>query len=351
MIGDYSSFSRLVLADILNAEIDLEVLDTAENGDELMHKIKDLRPDLVIADFHLPKNHRMFVFRRIHQEFDIPILMILGNEQVSENFIFEAMKIGVYDYVKITSNTRYPQFRSISQEIVTKVRAVMDIKGEQQAGKQRQAPAQPGLGAGRASGLKEPSCLVVIGGSTGGTKALETIVRGLSSKLSAAVLVAVHLPEKFTRSFTLRLRSLTTLKVVEGRNGLRLERGKIIIAPGDRNMLVGRHMGLKNDWRIAFSQEPADEFDRPSVDLLMKSVAALDGSRTLGVVLTGMGRDGTAGSRAIIGKGGETIAQDEASSVIFGMPKSAIEKGNITKVLGLDQIPDYINRFAEYHRI
>ncbi|MGV3641858.1 MAG: chemotaxis protein CheB [Adhaeribacter sp.] len=350
-MGDYSSFSRLVLADILNAEIDLEVLDTAENGEELMHKIKNLRPDLVIADYHLPKNHRMFVFRRIHQEFDIPILMILGKEQVSENFIFEAMKIGVYDYVKIANNTRFPQFRSISQEIVTKVRAVMDIKVEQQAGKQRLAPDLPGLAAGRATGPKEPSCLVVIGGSTGGTKALETIVRGLSSKLSAAVLVAVHLPEKFTRSFTLRLRSLTNLKVVEGRTGLKLECGKIIVAPGDRNMLVERHMGLKNDWRIAFSPEPADEFDRPSVDLLMKSVAALGGSRALGVVLTGMGRDGTAGSRAIIAKGGETIAQDEATSVIFGMPKSAIEKGNITKVLGLDQIPDYINRFAEYHRI
>jgi len=159
------------------------------------------------------------------------------------------------------------------------------------------------------------------------------------------------LPEKFTRSFTLRLRSLTGLKVVEGRAGLRLECGKIIVAPGDRNMVVGRHMGLKNDWRIAFSQEPAGECDRPSVDRLRESVAALAGSRTLGVVLTGMGSDGTAGSRAIISKGGETLAQDEASSLIFGMPKSAIEKGKITKVLGLDQIPDYINRFAEYHRI
>lgn len=341
----------MVLADILQAEIDLEVLDTAENGDELIHKIRDYRPDLVIADYYLPKNNRMFVFRRIQQEFNIPILMIIGKEEVSDDFIFEAMKIGVYDYVKIANNTRFPQFRSISQEIVTKVRAVMDIKAQQVAGQQVLAPHLTARGTGRLAGSKEPSCLVVIGGSTGGTKALETIVRGLSARLSATVLVAVHLPEKFTRSFTLRLRSLTALKVVEGRAGLRLECGKIIVAPGDRNMVVGRHMGLKNDWRISFSQEPAEGFDCPSVDLLMKSVASLSGSRTLGVVLTGMGRDGTAGSRAIISKGGETIAQDETSSVIFGMPKSAIEKGNITKVLGLDQIPDYINRFAEYHRI
>jgi two-component system chemotaxis response regulator CheB len=198
---------------------------------------------------------------------------------------------------------------------------------------------------------KEPSCLVVLGGSTGGTKALETIIRGLSQQLSAAVLVAVHLPEKFTRSFTLRLRSLTPLKVVEGRAGVRLESGKIIVAPGDKNMMVSRNMGLKNDWRIAFSEEPTEAFDRPSVDILMKSVARLAGAKTLGVVLTGMGQDGTQGTKAILSKGGETIAQDEASSAIFGMAKSAIEKGNITKVLGLSQIPDYINRFAEYHRI
>ena len=340
-----------MLADILNAEVDLEVLDTAENGDDLVQKIREQVPDLVIADYYLPKNQRMYVFRRIQNEFNIPILMIIGKDQVSEDFIFEAMKMGVYDYVKIAQNTRFPQFRSISHEIVTKVRAVMDIKAHQIALRQPGLP--PGLvaAAARAGGAKEPSCLVVIGGSTGGTKALETIIRNLSHTLPAAVLVAVHLPVKFTRSFTLRIRSLTALKVVEGRAGQKLEHGKIIVAPGDKNMIVSSHMGQEHDWRVAFSQEPADEFDRPSVDVLMKSVAHLAGSRTLGVILTGMGKDGTQGTRTILSKGGETIAQDEASSAIFGMAKSAIEKGNITKVLGLNQIPDYINRFAEYHRI
>jgi two-component system chemotaxis response regulator CheB len=340
-----------VLSDILNTEIDLEVLDTAENGDDLIRKIRGHRPDLVIADYYLPKNNRMFVFRRIQHEFNIPILMIIGKDQVSPDFIFEAMKIGVYDYVQIASDTRFPQFRSIRHEIVTKVRAVMDIKAHQAALKKQELPAAYSSRVPRLAGPKEPSCLVVIGGSTGGTKALETIVRGLSLKLSAVVLVAVHLPEKFTRSFTQRIRSLTSLKVVEGRSGVRLESGKIIVAPGDKNMMVSRHMGLKNDWRIAFSEEPADEFDRPSVDILMKSVARLAGPKVLGVILTGMGQDGTLGTKAILSKGGETIAQDEASSAIFGMAKSAIEKGSITKILGLSQIPDYINRFAEYHRI
>ena len=354
IIGDYSSFSRLVLSDILNAEIDLEVLDTAENGEELIQKIKILRPDMVIADYNLPKNSRMFTFRRIQHDFNIPILMIVGKDTISEDFIFEAMKVGVYDYVRIASHTLLPQFRNIRAEIVTKVRAVMDIK-------QHQVEVTSGLiykGAktklnlpGLVNSLKGVTSYVVIGASTGGTKAIESIVKELCQNLSAAVLIAVHLPDRFTRTFTQRIKSLTSLRVVEGKLGTKLEAGKIIIAPGDKNIVVYRHMGNKTDLRVQFSQEPANEFDRPSVDILMKSVATEVGSQTLGIILTGMGTDGTAGAKEILNNGGETIAQDEASSIVFGMAKSAIEKGSITKVLSLTQIPDYINRFAEYHKI
>jgi len=344
----------LVLSDILNAEIDLEVLDTAENGEELIQKIKETRPDLVIADYYLPKNSRMFTFRRIQHDFDIPILMIIGKDTVSDDFIFEAMKVGVYDYVRIASHTLLPQFRNIREEIVTKARAVMDIKQHQieitTGTIFKRDKIKPGL-TNPAHNSPSATSYVVIGASTGGTKAIESIVKELNLNLNAAVLIALHLPERFTRTFTQRITSLTSLRVVEGKIGTKLEAGKIIIAPGDKNMIVYRHLGSKTDLRVQFSHEPASEFDRPSVDILMKSVAAEVGARTLGIILTGMGTDGTVGAKAILNKGGETIAQDEASSTIFGMAKSAIEKGGITKVLNLTQIPDYINRFAEYHKI
>ncbi|WP_026464729.1 chemotaxis protein CheB [Adhaeribacter aquaticus] len=354
IIADYSSFSRLVLSDILNTEVDLEVMDTAENGEELLQKIKEHTPDLVIADYHLPKNSRMFTFRRIQQEFKVPILGIIGTENLPEDFIFEALKVGVYDFVHISSYTGFPQFRKIQDEIIQKVRAVMDIKHEQlqiyQAGTGKRVTDASVINRNTARFLN-PSSYVVMGASTGGTKALEAIIKDLSVDLSSAVLIAVHLPGKFTRTFTQRLKGLTALKVVEGKTGTRLEAGKIIVAPGDKNMIVNRHMGIKTDLRVDFSLEPSHEFDRPSVDLLMKSVAKVAGANTLGVILTGMGKDGTAGAKAIIGKGGETVAQDEASSAIFGMAKSAIDKGYISKVISLTQIPEYINRFAEYHRI
>lgn len=342
VIGDYSSFSRLVLADILNAEKDMEVLATADNGDELIACIRQHQPHLVIADYFLPKNTRLFIFRRIQDEFKLPILMIIGKEQVSDALITAARQAGVYDYVQVMPNTRFPQFRSISVEIVTKVRTVWE-KAAGLEGKTGAPYGQPGS--------RPPSCLVVIGGSTGGTSAMDTIVQGLSRQLSAVILVAVHLPEKFTSSFVRRLRQLTSLKVVEGRAGQGLEGGKVIIAPGNRNMMVCGQPDSYQDWQIAISPVSEDYLDCPSVDILMQSAAQLAGARVLGVLLTGMGKDGTKGAGAILQAGGKTIAQDEASSVIFGMAKSAIEKGSITRVLALHQIPEYINKFAEYHRV
>jgi two-component system chemotaxis response regulator CheB len=190
-----------------------------------------------------------------------------------------------------------------------------------------------------------------MGASTGGTKAIEYIISRLKPDLNTVILVALHLPSHFTSNFTSRLKHITALKVSEGKAGAPLLAGKIIVAPGGKNMVVNRHLGLRSDLRIGFTDEPADEFDCPSVDVLMESVAELVGECTLGIILSGLGKDGSAGTRAILNKGGDTIAQDEASSAIYGMAKSAIEKGNIKKVLSLTQIPDYINRFAEYHRI
>ena len=329
-------------------------MDTARNGEELISKIKEHTPDLIIADYNLPKNSRMFTFRRIQQDYNIPILMLVGKSNIPEDFIFEAMKVGVYDYVQLANHTLVPQFRNIREEIVAKARAVIDIKLHQleiTAGKSlKQIKRLPVLPLPERED-KNPNAIVVIGASTGGTKAIEHIVKELTPKLNAAVLIALHLPERFTRTFTLRIKSQTAMRVVEGKLGTKVEAGKIIIAPGDKNMMVYRHMGIKNDLRVQFSNETVNEFDRPSVDVLMKSVAVAAGSRTLGIILTGMGVDGTQGAKAILDKGGETLAQDEASSTIFGMAKSAIEKGAIKKVLGLNQIPGYINRFAEYHQI
>jgi two-component system chemotaxis response regulator CheB len=331
------------------------VLDTAENGEDLLLKIKTHQPDLVIADYDLPKNNRMFCFRRINLEHRIPILLLLSRAHIAEDFIFEAYKVGVYDYVKIGTHTMLPQFRNIQTEIVQKVRSVMEVKYSQD--RQANEPitinqeAKPTTVPVKKETTTLPRSYIILGASTGGTKALEYILSRLKPGLKTVVLVALHLPGRFTSIFANRLKGLTTLKVMEGKTGTTLTAGKIIVAPGDKNMILLRPLGLRSGLRIGFSTEPGDEYDCPSVDVLMQSVAELVGPCTLGVILTGMGKDGTAGTQAILQNGGYTIAQDETSSVIFGMAKSAIAAGSIKKVLSLTQIPDYINRYAEYHQI
>nr|WP_262896447.1 CheB methylesterase domain-containing protein [Adhaeribacter terrigena] len=193
--------------------------------------------------------------------------------------------------------------------------------------------------------VKTPKGIVVIGASTGGTQAVEKIVARLDENLDACVLIAVHLPAGFTGSFARRLQTLTRLKVVEGKPGIRLLKGKIIIAPGGKNTVVLPEMNRTGQYSIGFAPDAENVYDRPSVDKLMDSVAAIGGKNVLGIVLTGMGNDGTQGLKAIQNKGGITMAQDQASSVIFGMAKSAIEQGHVTHVRSLFRIPALINKF------
>ncbi|WP_460879366.1 CheB methylesterase domain-containing protein [Pontibacter rugosus] len=188
--------------------------------------------------------------------------------------------------------------------------------------------------------------VIVIGASTGGTQAVESILAKLSADLNASVLVALHLPENFTKSYTNRLQSITSLQVVEGHEGLVLKPGKVIVAPGGRNMVVKPVKVKAANIRISFSDTAPTHYDQPSIDLLMQSVAESKVVRVVGVILTGMGKDGTQGASCILKRGGTMIAQDEGTSAIFGMARSAIESGYINKVLPLQEIPHFLNQYV-----
>nr|WP_262905237.1 CheB methylesterase domain-containing protein [Hymenobacter nitidus] len=197
-----------------------------------------------------------------------------------------------------------------------------------------------------------PSGVAVIGGSTGGAQAVEALVRALPATLTSAVLVAIHLPAHFTESFVARLRRATVLPVVTGEPGTTLEAGKIIVAPGGHNTVVrAQSRGPWLTWHTEFTDEVSPVPDEPSVDLLMKSVARTVGRNSLGIVLTGLGRDGTLGAQSIRQHGGFVIAQDEASSAVFSMPKSVIQHGAANIISPLSDIAGYIGRLATQLRI
>jgi two-component system chemotaxis response regulator CheB len=350
LVADSSSYTRLVLEEIIAAEKDITVTGVASDGDELVQLLKLSGASVVMADYGLPKNNRFFTFKRIFSEVPTPIVLLLEKELLTLELVKEVTALGVYAIILKPEGALFPNYRSIAAEVLMKVRAVQQtdfcdmqrrllLLQQEVADMPKRKPKQK---------VAPVETVIVIGASTGGTQAIEYIIRHLSPDLQASILIAVHLPVAFTRTFTRRLQELTPLTVKEGRSGLLLQPGKIIVAPGERNMVVKPVMGNRASLKIDFEEEETVSFDLPSVDVLMESVAQSAVKRIVGVILTGMGKDGTVGAGLIKGRGGVVIAQNEASSAIFGMAKSAIDSGFIKEVLPLGEIAQYINNLEQH---
>jgi two-component system chemotaxis response regulator CheB len=337
LIGDNSSFARLVMSNILNSDPDIEVIDTACSGDELMDKIKRLMPDVIYLDTAIVRNDRYFTVNRIMSECRTPLVLSATEEKQDEKVLSDARGAGVREVVIKPRHILQPELRSIGDEIIGKIKVAV--------GRKPVMPFAESLAVSitrqRKTKLQEPTHLVVIGSSTGGPQAVETIVRSLRSNYTGAVLIAQHMPAGFTKSFAERLNVISELPVEEAEHGMQVEGGKIIVAKGGADMSVVQLMGIKNRCRVELSYNTTS-YDKPSVDLLMRTAAESFGSRIMGVILSGMGSDGTEGAKSICETGGLMLAQDEQSSVIFGMGRVAVEKGYIHKILSIDQISNYV---------
>ncbi|UOQ70490.1 chemotaxis protein CheB [Hymenobacter cellulosilyticus] len=327
------AFVRLELTRLLHAEPDLRVIGSAASASELVAQARRLRPGLVIAS-----ENQVAGLERLNRQQPIPVLLyspMAAGSMVPR----ELAQWGVADYLPSLPSKDHPEFARYRQEILGKIRAIA------------QQPVQPAMGKRQLIAIP-PSGVAVIGGSTGGAQAVETLVRALPASLTSAVLVAIHLPAHFTESFVNRLRRATMLPVVVGKPGTTLEAGKIIVAPGGQHMVVRSLVrGPWQSWHTDITTEVSPVLDEPSVDLLMQSVARTVGRNALGVVLTGLGRDGTQGAQSIRQHGGTVIAQDEASSAVFSMPKSVIQTGAANIVAPLHDIAGYVSRLATQLRI
>ncbi|MBC5773601.1 response regulator [Pontibacter sp. KCTC 32443] len=347
LIAAQSSHTRLVLESTLNEEKDIFVAGFAKDGDELLKTLKENEPHVVLVNCDLPQNKSFFTLKRIFSEAPTPIVLLVKREQLTLEFVQEVTALGVYAIVLKPEQKRFPDYRSIAAELAFKIRAVRQTINWDVHRRLAQLKDQvENLSAETITPKPLVDTVIVIGASTGGTKAIEFIVKQLDNDLNAAVLVAVHLPSGFTKSLAERLQNHTRLKVREGRQGAILKPNKLIVAPGGRNMEIQSIIGNTEGYKISFSDDVAENFDQPSIDLLMQSVANSNVKRVLGVILTGMGKDGTAGATTIYKRGGLVIAQDEASSDIFGMAKSVIESGVTQHVLPLSEIPHFINSYV-----
>jgi two-component system chemotaxis response regulator CheB len=336
LIVDDSAFVRQALVRMLSSVPDIEVVGTAVDGKEGLEKAVALRPDVVTLDIKMPRMGGLEALRRIMTECPVPVLLLSSLTSEGGEITLRGLELGALDFVDKSSVRGHMNLLELADELKAKVRALARVPRDRvHAPEGLPAEARATQPAPHARGAE----VVVIGTSTGGPPALQAIIPKLPAGLASSILVVQHMPVGFTRSLADRLASRSALPVREAEDGDSVSPGVVLIAPAGRHMKVQRRGSTARVW---LDDEPRSSLHRPSVDVLMASVAKAYGPRSLGVVLTGMGSDGVEGLRAIRQTGGRTFAESEESCVIYGMPKAAVEAGVVDRSVPLARMADEI---------
>ncbi len=332
MVVDDSAFMRKVISDMLLSSPGIEVVATAKNGVEALEKMVKYKPQVITLDVEMPQMDGLTALKQIMVNSPTPVIMLSSLTQQGSRETLEALSLGALDFVPKPSGAISLDLEKVKSDLISKVKAA----GKAQPGpKKLKAPlptrALPAKEVKPASQVLAKK-IVAIGSSTGGPKALEHLLLGFPANLPAGVLVTQHMPEGFTRSLAERLDRICPLKVKEAEKGDEIREGQVIIAPG------GYHLKLDKNKKVYLSQEAPVQHVRPSADVMMMSLVECYGTNIVGVILTGMGKDGTTGMTAIKKAGGKTIVQDSSTSVIFSMPSSVIKAGCADMVSPLPNI-------------
>ncbi|TFV47220.1 chemotaxis response regulator protein-glutamate methylesterase [Blastococcus sp. TF02A-35] len=341
MVVDDSVVVRKIVTDVLSEDPGIEVVGTAVNGKVAVGKLEQLKPDLITMDIEMPEMNGIEAVRAIRgTRSRVPIIMFSTLTERGATATLDALSAGANDYVTKPANVGSvaQSMESVRQQLIPKIKALLGrpVTPPRGAAAPPPRPAAPRTGPG-----KKPAVLV-IGSSTGGPEALARVLPALPANLPVPVLLAQHMPPVFTRQFAQRLDRLCALRVVEAVDGTPLVPGTVHLAPGDHHLVV--RANARAAFTTSLNQSPPENFCRPAVDPLFRSaVAAYDGA-VLGVVLTGMGADGRNGCGEIRNAGGTVVVQDQATSVVWGMPGAVTQAGYADEVLPLDRIAEAIQR-------
>jgi two-component system chemotaxis response regulator CheB len=334
LVVDDSAFVRQALSRMLKTD-DIEVVGQAVDGKDGYEKCLALRPDVVTLDVKMPKLGGLDALKKIMEDCPTPVLLLSSLTSEGGEVTLRGLELGAMDFVDKSSVQGAMNLLALSEELRGKVRALAFVdKGKLVS----HVAADVGPQAMPAAHARQAE-VVVIGTSTGGPPALQAIIPRLPLSLPSPVLVVQHMPVGFTKSLADRLDARSVLTVREAVDGEAVAAGVVLIAPAGRHMKVRRR---GTSVRVWLDDDPRDALHRPSVDVLMESVARTYGSRALGILLTGMGSDGVEGLRAMRDAGARTIAESEESAVIYGMPKAAVEAGVVDRSVPLSQVPDEI---------
>jgi len=300
------------------------------DGNFCLKKIEELQPHVITLDLQMPGMNGIDTLKEIMRRNPLPVIVVSSHSIDGASITFKALGLGAVDFVTKPQDASV-HMAETARELIAKIKVAANSKVVR-PGTLRGAPLRPEKIAA-AKSAPAPSKVIAIGISTGGPQALEFLLAQLPPDFPGAILVVQHMPEGFTEMFSRRLDELCALRVKEAQSGDVLQAGRVLVCPGSRHMTVKR---LPMGEIVVLNDDNPVNGHRPSVDVLFRSVAQEFGSQCVAVLMTGMGDDGAEGLGMVKKAGGMTIAQNEESCVVFGMPKAAIDRGYATRVVALD---------------
>ncbi len=339
LIVDDSALIRQMFSEILSAEPDIEVLETACDPFDAREKIKRYNPDVLTLDIEMPKMDGLSFLEKIMSLRPMPVIMVSSLTQKGADTSIRALELGAFDTIGKSSHGGEHELALLKEELVTKVRAAAKANMSIRTGKKVEAGRSLSFNA-RLSGYRN---VIAIGASTGGVEALRELFLLLPEN-TPPIVITQHMPELFTNSFAKRLNSLAAMSISEAKNHDRLKAGHAYLAPGGIHMKVVR---VGQDLVCKLEDGPPVSSHKPSVDVLFHSVATAVGARAIGVILTGMGKDGAVGLKAMRESGAYTIGQNQETCVVYGMPQVAQKIGAVQTELSLWDIPANILQACE----
>ncbi len=335
LVVDDSALMRKLIPQLLERDNSIHVVGTAMDGAFALKKIEELKPDAITLDLEMPRMDGIETLRRIMHQLQVPVVVVSAHTREGASTTFKALHMGAFDFVAKPENVLGEGMNEIAAEMIAKIKAAVKSPFVRRPILIDGPIAKP---KPRRCNIPGPASKVVaLGISTGGPNSLEYMLSQLPVEFPAAILVVQHMPAGFTEPFARRLNESCSLEVKEAQSGDLIAAGRVLICPGDRHMRV-RRMPLGDV--VVLSDDVKVNGHRPSVDILFHSVAHEFGADAVGLLMTGMGEDGAEGLGKLKAAGALTIAQDEASSIVFGMPRAAIERGYASRVVALEALPN-----------
>ncbi len=340
---------------MLESDPAIKVVGTANNGEDGIEKVKQLKPDLVTMDVEMPRMDGLTALRHIMKSNPVPVMMVSSITTDGAQATIEAMELGAVDFIPKQMSYVSLDIVKIKEDLLAKIRNIVSRKHVLMARHRARSRFTEASG-----GVRKPSTtavpartvptrrknhkvdLIAIGSSTGGPPALLEVIPKLPANLPVAVVVAQHMPPMFTKSLADRLNGASKVTVREAEDRESLEPGTVLIAPGGKHLSI-KKVGSRST--VSISSEPADTLYKPCVDVMFHSVASAYGKSTLAVVLTGMGSNGLEGGRAIKAKGGVIMAQNEDTCVVYGMPRAIVDAKLADQVLSIEHFASEISSY------